>query len=269
MIITRWIDVPASAHGRAARLAVHLAGTGPLAVLLHGFPLDHRLWLDTLHSPLAATHTLAAIDLRGHGASAWAGDAVHGMELFADDVAAVITALGAKQADVVGLSMGGYVALAFGERHPAMLRTLALVDTKSGADSEAGRAGRDAAMQTVVAQGRRVVAEAMIQKLLPPDSDLLLRARLTTIMESQPAETFVADLRGMRDRVDRTPSLRMLGVPTLVVVGEKDVLTPPSEARAMADALSNARIVIVPDCGHLVPMEAPAAFERELSAAWR
>ncbi len=263
MLTTRFVD-----RGHA-RLAVHLAGEGPLAVLIHGYPLDHRMWFDVLHGPLAQRRTLAAVDLRGHGASAWAGDAVHGMELFADDIAAVVTALGAKQADVVGLSMGGYVALAFGERHPGMLRTLALVDTRSGADTDAGRAGRDAAMQTVVTQGRRAVAEAMIQKLLPPDSDLLLRARLTTIMESQPAETFIADLRGMRDRVDRTPLLRLLGVPALVVVGEKDVLTPPSEARTIADALSNARLAIVPSCGHLVPMEAPAAFERELSSVWR
>ncbi|MFN9755965.1 MAG: alpha/beta fold hydrolase, partial [Planctomycetota bacterium] len=73
----RWIDAPATAHGRAARLAVHATGKGPLAVLLHGYPLDHRMWLAVLRSPLAARRTLVALDLRGHGHSPAPGDAVH------------------------------------------------------------------------------------------------------------------------------------------------------------------------------------------------
>ena len=94
MIETRVIPVSASALGNEAHIAVHLRGQGPLCVLLHGYPLDHRMWLDVLHSPLAERRTLCAIDLRGHGQSPWAGDTTHTMELLASDVAAVIRKIG-------------------------------------------------------------------------------------------------------------------------------------------------------------------------------
>src|SRR5262249_20648013 len=136
---TRFVEV-----GRA-RLAVHSTGRGPPAILVHGYPLDHRMWFDVQASALAQQRTLIAVDLRGHGESAWAGDHVHAMELFADDLAAVIESTGAGAADVVALSMGGYAALALCERHPTRVRSLALVDTRASADSEAGKAGRQAA----------------------------------------------------------------------------------------------------------------------------
>ncbi|MBL9077154.1 MAG: alpha/beta fold hydrolase [Planctomycetes bacterium] len=255
------------------RLAVHLAGRGPLAMLIHGYPLDHRLWLDALHGPLAARHTLVAIDLRGHGGSPWCGDAVHTMDTFADDVAAVLRTLGDEPAHTVGLSMGGYVALALWANHRALVRSLALVDTRAAADGEAARAARDAAVRTAVEQGRRPLATAMLDKLLgkrAPDDPhgLLLRARVTTMATATPVETIVADLRGLRDRPDRTALLSGITVPTLVVVGSDDAITPPAEARTMAAAIPGAELVEVPRCGHLVPMEDPAAFAAALGAFW-
>mgnify|MGYP000925235068 CR=1 FL=1 len=103
----------------STRLAVHVAGRGPVAILLHGYPLDHRMWLDALQGPLAQQRTLVALDLRGHGLSPWCGDRAHTMELFADDVATVIHTLSDEPVDLVGLSMGGYAALAVMERHLA------------------------------------------------------------------------------------------------------------------------------------------------------
>jgi pimeloyl-ACP methyl ester carboxylesterase len=255
------------------RLAVHLAGEGPLAILLHGYPLDHRQWLDTLQGPLGAHRTLVAIDLRGHGASPWAGDAAHTMDLLASDVAAVVHTLTDGPVDVVGLSMGGYVAQALVAGHADLVRSLVLVDTRADPDDEAGRKGRDAAMRTVVEQGRRALAVALAPKLLAPRAaddphGLLLSARVHSMVEGQPAETIVADLRGLRDRPDRTSLLPTIRVPTLVVVGEHDVLTPPAGAKAMAAAIPGARCVVVPGCGHLVPMEDPAAFAAAVTAFW-
>ena len=264
MIITRWIDVPASAHGRAARLAVHLAGTGPLVVLLHGFPLDHRLWLDTLHGPLAATHTLAAIDLRGHGASPGSGDAVFTMDLFAHDVAAVVRTLADEPADIVGLSMGGYVAFALWQQVPQLVRSLALVNTRAVADNDAARAGREAAIATVVGQGRAALAAGTVDKLLAPGADPLLRARFLSMAEGVPVESIVADLRGLKDRPDRLPLLPTITVPTLVVTGEHDPIASPVESTAMAQAIPGARVVVLPGCAHLTPMEAPERFAAEL-----
>jgi pimeloyl-ACP methyl ester carboxylesterase len=260
MITTHFVDVDAGPHGRAARLAVHTAGKGPLTVLLHGYPLDHRMWLDTLHGPLAQQRTLAAIDLRGHGGSPWAGDAVHTMALFADDVAAVVRTLADGAADVIGLSMGGYAALALAAAHPELVRSLVLANTRAVADAPAARTGRDAAIATVLADGRRALATSMADKMLPPHAEPLLRARVFTMAEALPVETFVADLRGLRDRPDRTTLLPSLRVPTLVLTGELDPIATVAESTAIAGAIPGARFQAFPGCGHLVPMEAPAAF---------
>lgn len=254
-------------------LAVHVAGRGPVAILIHGYPLDHRMWLDAMQGPLARQRTLVALDLRGHGRSPWCGDPVHTMDRFADDVAAVVHTISDEPVDVVGLSMGGYVAQAVWAAHPQLVRSLALVDTRAHADDEAARTARDAAMRTAVEQGRGAIAAAMLGKLLAKRADddphgLLLRARVSTMIESQPAETIVADLRGLRSRPDRTAMLGTITVPTLVVVGEHDALTPPADARAMAAAVAGAHLAVVPGCGHMVPMEDPAAFARELGGFW-
>jgi pimeloyl-ACP methyl ester carboxylesterase len=251
-----------------ARLAMHAAGEGPPAILIHGYPLDHRMWLDLQASELAGARTLVAVDLRGHGRSPWAGDATHGMERFADDVAAQIASLGDGPADVVGLSMGGYVALALYERHPERVASLALVDTRAAADTEAARVAREASMAAAVDAGRSALARSMSERLLAAGADLMVRARVATMIESLPLETIVADLRGMRDRVDRRDLLARIAVPTLVVVGEADQITPPDEARAMAGAIPGARFALVPRAGHLVPMEAPATLVRELGSFW-
>lgn len=267
-ITRRTIEVPAhGAHG-AATLVAHTAGRGPLALLLHGYPLDHRMWLDVLRSPLAARRTLVALDLRGHGHSPSPGDAVHSMERFAADAAAVLDTFGAADADVVGLSMGGYVAFAVAAAFPQRVRSLVLTNTRAGADGEQARAGRDAAIRTVLEHGRGAIAQAMLGKLLAKDADAVLAARVRTMIEDTPVETIVADLRGLRDRPDRTALLPRLAMPTLAIAGEHDPITPPAELQAIAAAVPGARCVVVPGAAHLAPMEQPTAFVRELSAFW-
>lgn len=270
MIATRWIDVPASAHGRASRLAVHVTGkpNGPLAVLIHGYPLDHRMWLDVLHGPLAQQRTLAAIDLRGHGSSPGSGDPVHTMELLAADVAAVMRSLADGPADVIGLSMGGYAAFALWAAAPQLVRSLVLANTRAVADSEQARAGRDAAIATVIAQGRRAIADAMMGKLLAPNAGAALQARVLTMAESLPVESIVADLRGLKERPDRQAMLPKIVVPALVVTGEFDAIATPAESQAMAAAIPGARFVMLPQCAHLTPMERPAEFATTVGAFW-
>lgn len=258
-------------HG--ARIAVHCAGKGPLALLVHGYPLDHRMWLDLLGSRAAEHRTLAAVDLRGHGCSQQhepqgCAEPRLDMDLHAADLAAVVHQLGGGTADLVGLSMGGYATLALAAAHPQLLRTMALVDTRAAADSEPARAAREAAIATVVERGRTAIADAMLPKLLAPGADPFVGARIRTMIESQPVETIVADLRGLRDRPDRTGLLPGLRMPVLVVVGEQDAITPPAEATAMAATIPGARLAVVPQCGHMTPMEAPGAFADLLCDFW-
>ncbi len=268
MITTRTIDVPASPHGRAARIAVHVAGKGPLAVLVHGFPLDHRQWLDTLHGPLAAHRTLAAVDLRGHGCSAGSGDPVLTMDRLAHDVAAVMRTLGDGPADVVGLSMGGYVAFALWADHRELVRSLVLTNTRAVADSADARAGRDASIAAVVGQGRRALATGMADKLLAPGADPLLRARVLTMAQSLPVETVVADLRGLKERPERESLLPDITAPTLVITGAHDPIATPQEAKGWAAKIPGARFVEVAGAAHLPPMEQPDAFAVAVGEFW-
>src|SRR5438552_2330706 len=124
-------------------LAYEERGSGPALVFIHGFPLDRRMWIGQL-SGLAKLRRCVALDLRGHGLSVIDDpEPEFSMDLFADDVAATLDELGADQADVCGLSMGGYVAFAFWRRHRARVRSLILCDTKAEPDSEEGKAGRE------------------------------------------------------------------------------------------------------------------------------
>ncbi len=268
MITTRWIDVPERDGARACTLAVHLCGQGPLAVLLHGYPLDHRMWLDLMHGPLAHRRTLAAIDLRGHGRSPGSGDPVHTMDLLADDTAAVIKTLSNAGAGVAALSMGGYVAFALWARHPHLVRSLVLANTRAIADSPEARAGRDAAIATVLTKGRTAIADAMLPRLLPPDADPLLAARVRTMVEDTPAETIVADLRGLQQRPDRGALLPTITVPTLVVAGTADPIAPLAESGAMARAIPGAHFLALPGTAHLAPMERPAEFAAAVGPLW-
>ncbi len=259
-------DLTAFAGMRGLTMNVAAAGRGPVAVAVHGFPLDHRMWADQLG--VVSGRRLLAPDLRGSGGTPWVGDPVHTMELLADDVASVIRSAAPDGADVVGLSMGGYVSLALAERHPELVRSLVLCDTRSRPDTPEARARRNATIDEVVSRGREALADTLVGVLVASDADPLVRARLRTMIEGTPTESIVAFSRGMRDRPDRTAVLAGLEVPVLVVVGEHDALVPVSEAEEMA-AVAGARLEVVPGVGHMPPMEAPEVFNRLLERFWR
>lgn len=246
-------------------LAALVAGEGPPALLVHGFPLDAAMWRHQLAADMG--RTLVAVHLRGHGDSPWLGDQTHDMDLLATDLAAVIDALGGS-ADVVGLSMGGYVALALWAGHSEKVRSLTLVDTRAGADSAEARAGRDTTAAGVVENGRPWLARVLLPKLLVPDADLSLHAELLGMIERQPYEGIVADLSGMRDRPDRAALLGTIDVPCLVVVGEHDAITPVADSESMAAGLPSAELVVVDGAGHMSPMEAPTSVNQALAAFW-
>lgn len=232
------------------------AGEGELSVFIHGFPLDHTVWLAQLDG-LAHVRRCVAVDLRGFGRSDPIGEQALTMEILADDVAALVQALGATEVDIVGISMGGYVALALYELRPAMVRTLSLVDTRAGADSPEARSARDALADQLLDHGRVSFAGTMMASLLAPRPSKATQARLRSMIEGTRYETIVAALEGMKERPDRTSLLPQIAVPTLVAVGEQDVLTPPAQARAMAESIPGARTTVIRGAGHLSPMERP------------
>ncbi len=248
-------------------LAYRELGTGPLAVFVHGFPLDSTMWLEQLEL-LRGVRRCVAIDLRGFGASDAVAEPVLAMEQHAEDVAALADHLGADRIDLVGLSMGGYVALAFAELFPQRLRTLALVDTRAAADSETVKAGRDMMAVRVTVQGRGQLAVEMAEALLGPAASLHVKARMRTMVEGTRVETVVAALEGMKQRPARFDVLSRLSIPVGVVVGEDDTATPVSEAEQMVDAAPDASLTIVEAAGHMTPMENPTAVADALERIW-
>ncbi|MDX2342560.1 MAG: alpha/beta fold hydrolase [Acidimicrobiia bacterium] len=245
------------------RLHIRQQGSGPVALFIHGFPLDSTMWIDQLNA-LSDVRRCIAVDLRGFGRSSAVTGAPLLMETLPDDLAGVLDLVSEEQADIVGLSMGGYVALAFAEIYPKRVRSLALIDTKAGADSAEGKAGRDAMAERLVADGRVAIAEAMQAGLLGPDASISAQARLRSMVENCSYETIVGALGGMRDRPDRTAVLGTVNVPTAVIVGEQDSVTPPSESEAMVAALSDAVLTVVAGSGHMSPIEQPAAVNNAL-----
>ena len=236
------------------RLHIRQAGSGPVALFVHGFPLDSSMWIEQV-SALSDTHRCIAVDLRGFGRSSPATGAALTMERHAEDLAGVLDLVSEEQVDLIGLSMGGYVALAFAEMFPNRIRTLALVDTKASPDSEEGKAGRNAMIERLLAEGRDAIAGVMEGALLAPDASVAARARLRTMVENCPYETIVGALLGMRDRPDRTHVLEGVAVPTAVIVGELDAVTPPADAEQMASLLPDSTLTVVPGAGHMTPIE--------------
>lgn len=238
-------------------------------LLIHGFPLDHRLW-DAQLRGLSTEARVVAPDLRGHGKSGLTPGPLT-MAGHADDLAALLDHLGIGKAIVAGLSMGGYVAFAFWRRHRARVQALALLDTRAEADSAVARAGRDAAAVKAQQAGAAAIADEMLPRLLGPAS--LAHPKIAAVaqrmMAEQPVAGIVGALAGLRDREDSRPTLATITVPTLVVVGEHDVITPPADAAAMAAGIPGARLVIIPGAGHLSPIENPRAVNAALRSLIR
>jgi pimeloyl-ACP methyl ester carboxylesterase len=239
-------------------LAFDDKGSGEPLILLHAFPLDGRMWL-AQRDELAGSAHIIVPDLRGFGRSV---DLPPGQSIddYADDVVALLDKLRIERATVVGLSMGGYVALALARRAPHRLARLGLADTRSLADSSEGRKGRDQNIALVNSEGVPALVERLLPKLLSANASADVIARARSLGNSQKAPAIAAALGAMRDRSDSTALLASLNIPATVIVGEADSISPPDEARAMGALLPRAEIEVIPGVGHLSNLEAPAAF---------
>jgi pimeloyl-ACP methyl ester carboxylesterase len=187
------------------------------------------------------------------------------MDLFADDVAKTLDEIGADQADVCGLSMGGYVAFAFWRRHRDRVRSLILCDTKAEADSDEAKAGREKTAAMVREQGMEALWEGLGPKLLASNPSEENVARLKEIFLAQDPAVTAADALAMRDRPDSTPDLAGISVPVLWIHGEEDQLMPVDGARATTEKIPGAKLAAIPRGGHMAPMENPTATNEAIA----
>lgn len=240
------------------------AGTGLPFLLIHGFPFTSRMWKTQLAS-LATRARVLAPDLPGFGDSP-AAPPPHTVEQFAEDCASVLDALDILEPAVVGgLSMGGYVALAFARLFPERLRGLMLLSTRAGGDSAEGKANRDKSIAQVKTGGTQPIADGMYPKFLAPahySQKPGAVAELKEILRGSTAAGVIAALTAMRDRPDSTPFLPSIQVPTLIVHGQEDQIIPSSEAELMAQAIPNSELHLIAKAGHLPNLEQPDEFDR-------
>lgn len=231
-------------------------GEGGIPLLLiHGYPLDQSMWKPQLEG-LTGVRCIAP-DLRGFGASC-ASPPPTTLGEHADDLAALLDALGIRRAVIAGLSMGGYIAFEFVRRHRERLLGLILLDTSPRPDDEAARAARNTTIARVASEGVGPIALALGAKLFADGVTQKMRETVISLMALTPRESVIAASTAMRDRADSRDLLPTLAnTPTLVIVGSEDRLTPPDVARAMAAAIPGATLVEIAGAGHLPTLERP------------
>jgi 3-oxoadipate enol-lactonase len=245
-----------------AELAVEVRGEGLPVLLVHGMPFDRSMWRHQI-AALPRCKRIAC-DMRGVGDSTSPADG-YTLARYADDLVAVLDALGVRRAVVCGLSMGGYIAFELLRRHPDRIAALVLADTRAEADSADVRRRRDELAALAERDGTLAVAERLLPDLVSPATrsaqpELLDVVRAMAGRWTVPG--LVGALRVLRDRPDSTETLSRVAVPALVLGGSDDAVTPPDVVKRLAAVIPGARYAAVAAAGHLAPLEQPLATTR-------
>jgi 3-oxoadipate enol-lactonase len=239
-------------------------GSGLPLVLLHGFPHDRSLWSPQMGALTVGARTLAC-DLRGFGESTGVANTI---DEYADDVLEWLGTLDTPPAVIGGISMGGYIVFSMWRKAPDRFRAMLLCDTRAGADDDSARTRRDEQIALVRERGVPALADRLIQGMVGKstrENRPETTERIHTMLASADAEAVCGALAALRDRPDSTDTLATIDVPTLIVVGDEDVITPATESRAMHDAIHGSQLEVVRGAGHLTNVERPAAFNHVLN----
>ena len=242
-------------------IGYEVGGTGPPIVFLHAFPLNRTMWGPQV-AALSGRFQTITIDVRGLGES----DAPYwrySLEQYVGDIKAVLTHLGVENALFVGLSLGGYLAFALYRLHPELMRGVVLADTRAEADKPEQIQWRFNLAQRTAADGSKAVVAEMLPKLLAPsryDRDPSLVMQVRSMLSAAPVPGIIGALMAIAERPDSTDLLPRMTIPTLVVVGKDDVLTPVADAERIAKGIAGAELVVIPDAGHLSNLEQPDRF---------
>ena len=237
-------------------------------IFIHGFPFSHRMWTfpGGQTEALSGTNRIVAYDVRGHGESE-VGTGHYSIEFFVDDLIGLMDHLQIHKAIVCGLSMGGYIALRAVERHPDRILGLVLCDTKSESDQNEARIKRAATIKNVQINGMKEYAAEYVKGVFAPESfDKKSDAvkMIQSIVERTAPLSIFGSLLALAARTDTTAHLPKISCPTLILVGEKDLLTPPAAAQSMKDAIPNSILHVIPGAAHMSNMENPETFNKHL-----
>ncbi|MDR7521712.1 MAG: alpha/beta fold hydrolase [Armatimonadota bacterium] len=245
------------------RLGYGLDGDGPPLVLLHAFPLNRQMWRPQV-GVLRDRFTVITPDLRGFGESDVPGGPFT-LDDCAQDLLGLLDVLGHRRVVLGGCSIGGYIAFRILARAADRVSALILADTRAEPDSEEARQRRQAAIARIEKEGPEGFLHDLLQQLVGPTTKTQRPGVVSTVRQiigSPDPRSLTAALSALATRPDSRPLLSAVAIPALVVVGEEDVLTPPEASEAMVAAMPNARLVRIPDAGHLSNLEVPEAFNR-------
>jgi pimeloyl-ACP methyl ester carboxylesterase len=242
-------------------LHVRVSGAGSPLVLLHAFPLSSAMW-DEQRRGLSVNHRVIAPDLRGFGGSRLGRDEPS-LDHMADDIAGVLDRFNLESVVLGGLSMGGYVTMAFLRRHPDRVRALVLADAKASADPEPARENRRRIADELVEEDS---VRALIDEVLPKLCGETTKAtrpsvigRVRALVEDAAPASAAWAQRAMALRPDSIEVLRSATIPALVVIGAEDGLATVADGQAIADA-TGGELVVLPGSGHLTALEVPDEF---------
>ena len=253
-----------TSNGTGIEYEIEGPRTGIPVVFVHGFPFSREMWKPQTEA-LKRDHYLITYDVRGHGASD-VGDGQYTVETFVDDLIGLLDHIKVSRAVVVGLSMGGYIALRAIERNPDRFRGLVLCDTRSEADGNEGKIKRAQQAKSVKLEGMKIFAETFLKAVFHettfqtnPQAVEMIRG----VIERSSPLAVAGTLTALAARTDSTPSLYNIKVPTLILVGKHDILTPPSASHAMKEKIPGATLHIIPGAAHLSNLENPEDFNAQ------
>jgi len=237
------------------------AGNGPAVLLIHAFPLNNTMWASQV-AALSGKFRVLAPNIRGFGqsqpSSAWT------MEETADSLNEFLDKLGVKDSAVVGVSMGGYIALTFWSKYPKRITQLVLSNSRARADNETEKNARNEMIAAIEQSGAAILPDRMLPRLLQPNPPAGVVRNVRKMIESTSPAAAIYAVMAMRDRMDFSSMLHRVECPTMVITGENDVIIRMEDSRAVADAISGARFVTIPNSGHLSNLENSDAFNAAL-----
>ena len=240
-------------------------------VMVHGFPLNHSMWSNQINGldPDGKRFRIICPDLFGCGESDTITDGTS-MEQIADQLAVMLDAIGVSEKVVFcGLSMGGYVGWQFLQRHRDRVSHLVACNTRASGDSEEAALGRKRMATSVVLMGIQPIADAMMLTLFHADpasaekeSDKEKRDQINKAIASTEVQTIAKLQLAMAARPDMTEFLNQIDIPTLVISGRHDTITPVEEMKGMADTIAGSTFVCIENAAHLTPLERGEDFNQ-------
>jgi pimeloyl-ACP methyl ester carboxylesterase len=239
-----------------AEIAYESRGSGSPVVLLHPFPCNHEFW-----NPAAiafdSRYRLILPDLRGHGDSE-IGEGPAFMQKHATDILRVLDAAGIGKAVFIGCSVGGYILFEFWRRFRERVTAFAICDSRPQADTTEARSRRLKAAASVLEQGTEQFLDGMIPKLMGRTT-IATRPDLVegawAMMRQMSAEDISQVQQGMAARPDSVADLKTISVPTLIVIGEEDVMSTVADGELMRQNIAGSQLKVIPKAGHYSPWE--------------